>query len=169
MVVAFVVGVVGLNEVLSPLLFALAETSILSIVPYRKIRGCRHALPYLRKSQTPRIVGIASTEALAATKYDSAYCAAKAGLLGFTRALAVELAADGITVNAICPGPIDTAMTANIPEEDKRKYLHRRVPLNRYGKPEDIAGMALNLCLPSSSFITGATHLVDGGLMARSA
>ena len=129
----------------------------------------RMALPWLLASSLPRIVNIASTEALIAAKYDSPYCAAKAGLLGFTRALAVELAEHNITVNAICPGPIDTPMTQAIPEEQKRKYLHRRIPLNRYGRPEDIAHMALNLCLPSSGFITGATHLVDGGLSSRSA
>src|SRR5207237_1358565 len=75
-------------------------------------RIIRAALPYLRKSKSPRIVNIASTEALGATALHSPYSAAKAGVAGLTRSLAVELGRDGITVNCICPGPILTGMTA---------------------------------------------------------
>ena len=78
-------------------------------------RIIRAALPYLRKSKSPRIVNIASTEALGATARDSVYAAAKAGVTGLTRALAVELGKEGITVNCICPGPINTGMTAGDP------------------------------------------------------
>jgi 3-oxoacyl-[acyl-carrier protein] reductase len=129
----------------------------------------RAALPELRKSQHPRIVNIASTEALGATSRDSAYAAAKAGVTGLTRALAVELGPEGITVNCICPGPIRTAMTAAIPEEDKATYAKRRTAMRRYGLPEEVASMTVSLCLPAASFITGTTIPVDGGLMARNA
>src|SRR3984893_3874877 len=78
-------------------------------------RVIRAALPHLRKSKSPRIVNIASTEALGATALHSPYSAAKAGVVGLTRSLAVELGRDGITVNCICPGPITTAITARIP------------------------------------------------------
>ena len=129
----------------------------------------RAALPHLRKSKAPRIVNIASTEALGATSRDSPYAAAKAGVTGLTRALAVELGPEGITVNCICPGPINTGMTAAISDEDKAVFAKRRTALRRYGLPEEVAHMTVSLCLPAASYITGATIPVDGGLMARNA
>ena len=132
-------------------------------------RIIRAALPYLRKSKSPRIVNIASTEALGATARDSVYAAAKAGVAGLTRALAVELGKEGITVNCICPGPINTGMTQAIPEADKATFAARRTAMRRYGEPEEVAHITLSLCLPAASYITGATIPVDGGLMARNA
>ena len=132
-------------------------------------RLVRAALPHLRRSSSPRIVNIASTEALGATARDSPYAAAKAGVTGLTRALAVELGKEGITVNCICPGPILTGMTRNIPEADRQTFANRRTALRRYGRPEEVAHMTLSLCLPAASFLTGAVIPVDGGLMARNA
>lgn len=132
-------------------------------------RIIRAALPYLRKSKCPRIVNIASTEALGATALHSPYSAAKGGVASLTRSLAVELGRDGITVNCICPGPIRTAITDRIPEEHKTVYAKRRTALGRYGDPEEVAHMTLSLCLPAASFLTGAVIPVDGGLMARNA
>ena len=132
-------------------------------------RIIRAALPYLRKSKHPRIVNIASTEALGATAQHSPYSAAKAGVTGLTRSLAVELGPEGITVNCICPGPITTGMTERISEEHKTIYAKRRTALRRYGDPEEVAHMTLSLCLPAASFLTGAVIPVDGGLMARNA
>jgi 3-oxoacyl-[acyl-carrier protein] reductase len=132
-------------------------------------RVIRAALPHLRRSASPRIVNIASTEALGATARNSPYAAAKAGVTGLTRALAVELGKEGITVNCICPGPIRTGMTDKVPDADKQTYAQRRTALRRYGFPEEVAHMTLSLCLPAASFITGATIPVDGGLMARNA
>ena len=132
-------------------------------------RIVRAALPYLRKSAAPRIVNIASTEALGATSRDSPYAAAKAGVTGLTRALAVELGREGITVNCICPGPILTGMTGNIPEADRATFARRRTALGRYGAPEEVAHITLSLALPAASYITGAVIPVDGGLMARNA
>ncbi len=132
----------------------------------RMVRAC---LPLLRQSEHPRIVNIASTEALGATAQDSAYCAAKAAVTGLTRALAVELGREGITVNCVCPGPIDTGMTQGIASNDKQTYAHRRTALRRYGRPEEVAFVTVSLCMPGASFITGATIPVDGGLMARNA
>jgi 3-oxoacyl-[acyl-carrier protein] reductase len=132
-------------------------------------RIIRAALPYLRRSKSPRIVNIASTEALGATALHSPYSAAKAGVVGLTRSLAVELGRDGITVNCICPGPITTGMTARISDEHKAIYARRRTALGRYGAPEEVAHMTLSLCLPAASFLTGAVIPVDGGLMARNA
>jgi 3-oxoacyl-[acyl-carrier protein] reductase len=132
-------------------------------------RIIRAALPHLRKAPHPRIVNIASTEALGATARDSAYAAAKAGVTGLTRALAVELGREGITVNCICPGPILTGMTEAIPEADKATFAKRRTALGRYGRPDEVAHITLSLCLPAASYITGTTIPVDGGLMARNA
>lgn len=132
-------------------------------------RIVRAALPHLRKSKAPRIVNIASTEALGATPRDTAYAAAKAGVAGLTRALAVDLGKEGITVNCICPGPIKTGMTKGIPDADKEVFAKRRTALRRYGEPEEVAQMTLSLCLPAASYITGAVIPVDGGLMARNA
>jgi 3-oxoacyl-[acyl-carrier protein] reductase len=140
--------------------------SVLLTAQQRVVRAC---LPHLRRSKSPRIVNIASTEALGATARDSAYAAAKAGVVGLTRALAVELGREGITVNCICPGPILTGMTQNIPEADRTVFAKRRTALGRYGAPEEVAHMTLSLCLPASSYLTGAIIPVDGGLMARNA
>lgn len=132
-------------------------------------RIIRAALPYLRQSPAARIVNIASTEALGATSRDSPYSAAKAAVTGLTRALAVELGPEGITVNCICPGPILTGMTEGIPDADKQTFAKRRTAMRRYGRPEEVAHMTLSLCLPAASFLTGVTIPVDGGLMARNA
>lgn len=129
----------------------------------------RAALPHLRKSDAARIVNIASTEALGATAGHSAYSAAKAGITGLTRSLAVELGRERITVNCICPGPIRTPMTAAIAEEHKTIFAKRRTALLRYGEPEEVAQITASLCLPAASYLTGAVIPVDGGLMARNA
>ena len=132
-------------------------------------RMVRAALPFLRQSDAARIVNIASTEGLGATPGDTPYVAAKSGAVGLTRGLAVDLGNDGITVNCICPGPIRTGMTGQVPEEDKTIFAKRRTALRRYGEPEEVAHMTLSLVLPAASYITGAVIPVDGGLMARNA
>lgn len=144
-------------------------TRAVSVLLTAHQRLVRAALPHLRQSRSPRIVNIASTEALGATSRDSPYAAAKAGVTGLTRALAVELGPEGITVNCICPGPILTGMTARLSDEDRQLFAKRRTALRRYGRAEEVAHMTLSLCLPAASYITGATIPVDGGLMARNA
>lgn len=132
-------------------------------------RAVRAALPHLRQSDAARIVNIASTEAFGATARNSAYVAAKHGVAGLTKALAVDLGKEGITVNAICPGPVLTGLTRNIPENDRDTFAHRRTALRRYAQPVEIAHMILSLCLPSASYVTGAVIPVDGGMIARNA
>ena len=131
----------------------------------RLIRLC---LPYLRAAEGGgRVVNIASTESIVTTPGLAAYAATKAGVVGLTKSFAVELGRHGVTVNCICPGPISTGMTSGIPDEAKEVYAKRRVPLRRYGVPEEVAHMTLNLCLPSASFVNGASIPVDGGMTIR--
>jgi 3-oxoacyl-[acyl-carrier protein] reductase len=131
----------------------------------RLIRLC---LPHLRAAVGGgRVVNIASTEAIVTTAGLAAYAATKAGVLGLTKSFAVELGRYGVNVNCICPGPIRTGMTASIADEAKEMYAKRRVPLRRYGDPEEVAHITLSLCLPASSFVNGAIVPVDGGMTIR--
>ncbi|MEM7540474.1 MAG: SDR family oxidoreductase [Pseudomonadota bacterium] len=139
---------------------------ILLRAPVMLIREC---LPHLEKADDARIINIASTEGLGATYGISPYTAAKTGLIGLTRSLALEFGMRDITVNCICPGPINTGLTADISDEHKGVFAKRRVALKRYGDPEEVAHATLNFALPASRYITG-THLpVDGGLTIRNA
>ena len=128
------------------------------------IRAC---LPHLLRHGAGRIVNIASTEGLGATAGISAYTASKHGVIGLTRSLAVELGRRGVTVNCVCPGPIHTGLTAGIPDEAKSKFARRRVPIGRYGEPEEVAHMTLSLVLPAASYVNGAVVVVDGGMLAQ--
>jgi 3-oxoacyl-[acyl-carrier protein] reductase len=149
--------------------FPAAWDQSMAIMVEAQAWAIRAALPSLRQAEYPRIVNIASTEATGATRYSSTYTVAKHASLGLTRAMAVDLGKEGITVNCVCPGPIRTGMTDIIPEEDKQTFANRRTALRRYGEPEEVAHATLNLVLPASGFITGAMLLVDGGLSIRNA
>ena len=130
-------------------------------------RLVRYALPHLLDSEAARIVNIASTEAIVTTGGLAAYAATKAGVVGLTKSMAVELGRRRITANCICPGPIETAMTGEVPPEAKETYARRRVPLRRYGTAEEVAQMTLSLCLPAASYLNGAIIPVDGGMSIR--
>ncbi|MXW60431.1 MAG: SDR family oxidoreductase [Acidimicrobiaceae bacterium] len=126
----------------------------------RLIRAC---LDDLKVGGEGRVINISSTEGLGASRSTTPYTAAKHGVIGLTRAMAIALAQYGITVNAVCPGPILTSMTEAIPAEHRERFARRRTALRRYGDPEEVAHMVLNLALPSSSYVTGAVIAVDGG------
>jgi 3-oxoacyl-[acyl-carrier protein] reductase len=130
-------------------------------------RLVRAALVHLVASGAGRIINVASTEGLGATAYISAYTASKHAVIGLTRSLAVELGARGVTVNCVCPGPIHTGMTAPIPDEAKERFARRRVPLRRYGEPEEVAHAIVSLALPAMSYVNGAVVVVDGGMTAK--
>ena len=126
----------------------------------------RSAIP-LPKKQGGTIVSISSVEGLIGSPLLTAYCSSKHGVLGFTKALAMELGQHGIRVNAICPGAINTPMLRmglkELPEM-LRKPLIKRTPLKRVGAPDDIARACLFLASPLADFITGTALVVDGGL-----
>jgi len=141
----------------------------LSVMATAQAWAIRAALPWLRESAAPRVVNVASTEAHGATRFNSAYVVAKHASMGLTRAMAVDLGKEGITVNCVCPGPVRTGITNGIPEEDKQTFANRRTALRRYADPEEVAHATLSLVLPAASFVTGSTLLVDGGVTIRNA
>jgi NAD(P)-dependent dehydrogenase (short-subunit alcohol dehydrogenase family) len=121
-------------------------------------------LPHLREATGAAIVGISSIEALVGNGAIPAYCASKAGLLGLTRSMAAQLGPDGIRVNAVCPGFIDTPMLSGaLSVPGLRERFEASSPLGRLGRPSDVGAAVAFLMGPQASFITGAHLVVDGG------
>jgi 3-oxoacyl-[acyl-carrier protein] reductase len=114
-----------------------------------------------------RIVNVASTEAISAGRNTSPYTVAKHGLLGYTRALAVDYGRQGVTANCVCPGATLTGMTQQIPEADRAAFARRYIPVGRYARAEEIAYMVVALTDPAASFVNGAVIAVDGGMTAQ--
>jgi len=123
----------------------------------------KHALRGMTKSRWGRIVNIASTAGLTGDVMRANYSAAKAGMIGLTKAVAREVARGGITVNAVCPGVIDSPMTADM-KESRRIELLARIPAGHFGSPADVAAAVRFLVSDAASYITGAVIVVDGGL-----
>jgi NAD(P)-dependent dehydrogenase (short-subunit alcohol dehydrogenase family) len=130
---------------------------------------CRHGIPHLLERGGGSVINVASFVALVgAATSQIAYTASKGAVLSMTRELAVEFARQGVRVNALCPGPVETPLLMRLFAEDPAAYERRRVhlPMGRLAKPEEIARGALFLASDDSSYVTGTTFLVDGGLTA---
>lgn len=129
---------------------------------------CRSFVPHMRGEGYGRIINLTSIMSHISLPGRSAYSASKAGLLGFTKALALELAPEGITVNGISPGPCATEM--NIPilnNPELNQQFVSKLPVGRWGKVEEIAKCLLYVCSPDAGFLTGTDIVVDGGWTAQ--
>jgi len=129
---------------------------------------CRAAVPHLRHAGGGAIVNVSSAAGLTPLLHRTAYCASKAGVIMFGKALAMELAADGIRVNAVCPGAVDTPLfrtsyEASADPEADLELIRQRYALRRVAQPEELAEAVLYLGGPAASYITGTALAVDGG------
>jgi acetoacetyl-CoA reductase len=124
---------------------------------------CRPVIEGMRTRKFGRIINISSINGQKGQMGQANYSAAKAGEIGFTKALAQESAKSGITVNAICPGYIATDMVKAVPKEVMEKSILPLVPLGRLGEPEEVARCVLFLASDDASFITGSTLTANGG------
>lgn len=126
-------------------------------------RLSREAVKLMMKAKWGRIINISSVVGLLGNPGQANYVAAKAGIIGFTRAVAKEYASRGITVNAIAPGFIESDMTAKLPEAVQQEYL-KQIPVGRFGKPEEVAKAVAFLVSDDAAYINGQTLCVDGGM-----
>jgi len=129
---------------------------------------CKYTIPHLRARGDGTIVNIASVAGLVGLRNRAAYCASKGAVIALTRALALDHVGDGIRVNAICPGTIDTPWVRRLVEDTGESIdeLRARQPMGRLGTPEEIAGTVAWLLGPDAAFATGTAFVIDGGLTA---
>ena len=126
--------------------------------------GCQAVLGHMIAHRSGRIINIASLSALLAPAGQTNYAAAKAGVVALTQSLAKEVARLGITVNAICPGYVQTEAIDTMPEEQRAAALSR-IPMRRFGRPEEISAAVRFLACPEASYITGCALKIDGGIL----
>jgi 2-keto-3-deoxy-L-fuconate dehydrogenase len=129
---------------------------------------CKHAIPGMAERGRGSIVNVASVAGLVGLRNRAAYCASKGAVIALTRALAVDHVGDGIRVNAVCPGTVDTPWVRRLVEEagESLEALRARQPLGRLGTPEEIADAVLYLASDAAAFVTGSVLVIDGGLTA---
>ena len=129
---------------------------------------CRAFVPHMQGKGYGRVINLASTMAHVSIPGRTAYSASKSAILGLTRALALELAPDGITVNAISPGPFGTEMNRPLMENPQlNAQFLSKIPVGRWGRVEEVGQLAVYLCSPEAGFITGTAMLIDGGWCAQ--
>lgn len=128
---------------------------------------CKHGYTHLKKSKhTGRIISISSMASFLGFSEVVPYAATKAAVLGITKGLAVEWAQENILVNSVSPGWFPSQMTQQVMDDDRKKKILARMPLHRFGKPEELAAMVCFLASPAASYITGQDFSVDGGALA---
>jgi NAD(P)-dependent dehydrogenase (short-subunit alcohol dehydrogenase family) len=149
--------------------FTLAEwNSVINTNLTSAFLMCRSFVPHLKGFGYGRILNMTSIMSHVSIAERTAYSSSKAGLLGFTKALALELAPEGITVNGISPGPFATEMnTPIINDPEKNRQFVSKIPVGRWGKLEEIGKLAVYLCSEEAGFITGTDILIDGGWCAQ--
>src|SRR5262245_20433717 len=130
------------------------------------LRSCQAFYEPLKQSGRGRIVNIASLGSFLAFHEVAAYCAAKTAVLSLTRSLACEWAKDGISVNAIAPGVFPTELNPHIRGTPRGREMLARTPMGRFGRPEELVGVAVLLCSDAATFLTGECIAVDGGYLA---
>jgi 3-oxoacyl-[acyl-carrier protein] reductase len=126
--------------------------------------GCQAVLPAMISQRGGRIINIASLSALLAPAGQTNYAAAKAGVLALTQSLAKEVARLGVTVNAVCPGYVETEALSTL-DAVERKHVQERIPMRRFGRPEEVAAAVRFLACPEAGYITGSALKIDGGIL----
>jgi NAD(P)-dependent dehydrogenase (short-subunit alcohol dehydrogenase family) len=129
---------------------------------------CKHAIPGMAERRAGSIVNVASVAALVGLRNRAAYCASKGAVVALTRALAVDHVADGVRVNAVCPGTVDSPWVRRLVDDagESLDALRARQPMGRLGLPEEIADAVAYLASDAAAFVTGSTLVIDGGLTA---
>jgi len=129
---------------------------------------CKHAIPGMVERRGGAIVNVASVAALVGLRNRAAYCASKGAVVSLTRALAVDHVADGVRVNAVCPGTVDSPWVRRLVDEvgESLDALRARQPMGRLGLPEEIAAAVAYLASDAAAFVTGTALVIDGGLTA---
>ncbi len=125
----------------------------------------RHVMPHFIRQHGGRVINISSVVGISGNPGQANYAAAKAGLIGFTKAVAREVASRNVTVNAVAPGYVATGMVEQLSEETRQRILDR-IPMGRFGTPEDVAEAVLFLCGQGAAYITGQVLTIDGGMIA---
>jgi 2-keto-3-deoxy-L-fuconate dehydrogenase len=134
--------------------------------------GCKYVIPHMLRQGGGVIVNTASVAGMVGVLNRAAYCAAKAGVIGLTKSIAVDFVTKGIRANCVCPGTVETPWIDKIlaqqpdPVAERQRMIERQ-PMGRMGKPEEIAAAALYLASDEAAFVTGTELVIDGGLTAR--